>query len=212
MKKLLLTAMIAALLVMPLEGTALAQTPEASAPAETVQEADFDPGCVPAETDALASMTPAVHAVVLAMLHQEQTRFSPQDSGLVWESLYNMLSLYGQLDERSSYVDGDLILPVETVQDFSSALTPSLEDLGALPEDLADRMVYASEIDGYRLTCGDDSLAQIRLESSSNLGRNLELTGALVYLVDGTDLASFRVTLQPSDNLFGYAITALELL
>ena len=212
MKKLLLTAMIAALLVMPLEGTALAQTPEASAPAETAQEADFDPGCVPTETDALASMTPAVHAVVLAMLHQEQTRFSPQDSGLVWESLYNMLSLYGQLDERSSYVDGDLILPVETVQDFSSALTPNLEDLGALPEDLADRMVYASEIDGYRLACGDDSLAQIRLESSSNLGRNLELTGALVYLVDGTDLASFRVTLQPSDNLFGYAITALELL
>ena len=212
MKKLLLTVMIAALLVMPLEGAALAQTPEASAPAETAQEVDFDPGCVPAETDAAASMTPALHAVVLAMLHQEQTRFSPQDGGLVWESLYNMLSLYGQLDERSSYVDGDLILPMETVQDFSSALTSSLEDLGALPEDLADRMAYASEIDGYRLTCGDDSLAQIRLESSGVNGRSLELTGALVYLVDGTDLASFRVTLQPSDNLFGYTIAALELL
>ena len=212
MKKLLLTVMIAALLVMPLEGAALAQTPEASAPAETAQEVDFDPGCVPAETDAASSMTPALHAVVLAMLHQEQTRFSPQDGGLVWESLYNMLSLYGQLDERSSYVDGDLILPMETVQDFSSALTSSLEDLGALPEDLADRMAYASEIDGYRLTCGDDSLAQIRLESSGVNGRSLELTGALVYLVDGTDLASFRVTLQPSDNLFGYTIAALELL
>lgn len=212
MKKLLLTAMIAALLVMPLAGVALAQTPEASAPAETAQEADFDPGCVPAETDALASMTPALHAVVLAMLHQEQDRFSPDNGELVWESLYNMLSLYGQLDERSSYVNGDLVLPVETVLDFSSALIPSLEDLGSLPEDLSDRMVYASEIDGYRLACGDDGLAQVRLESSRSQDRSLELTGDLVYLVDGTSLARFQATLQPGDNLFGYAITALELL
>lgn len=212
MKKLLLTAMIAALLVMPLAGVALAQTPEASAPAGTAQEPDFDPGCVPAETDALASMTPALHAVVLAMLHQEQDRFSPDNGELVWESLYNMLSLYGQLDERSSYVNGDLVLPVETVLDFSSALIPSLEDLGSLPEDLSDRMVYASEIDGYRLACGDDGLAQIRLESSRSQDRNLELTGDLVYLVDGTSLARFQATLQPGDNLFGYAITALELL
>lgn len=212
MKKLLLTVMIAALLVTSLEGVALAQTPEASAPAVTVQEPSFDPGCVPAETDALASMTPAIHAVVLAMLHQEQTQFSPQDSELVWEALYNMLSLYGQMDERSSYVDGDLILPMETIQDFSSALTSGQDDLGTIPEDLSDRMVYASEIDSYRLACGDDSLAQIRLESSSSLGQALELTCALVYLVDGSDLASFQVTLRPCDNLFGYAITALELL
>lgn len=212
MKKLLLTAMIAALLVMPLAGVALAQTPEASAPAGTAQEPAFGPGCVPAETDALASMTPALHAVVLAMLHQEQDRFSPDNGELVWESLYNMLSLYGQLDERSSYVNGDLVLPVETVLDFSSALTPSLEDLVALPDDLSDRMVYASEIDSYRLACGDDGLAQIRLESSRSQDRSLELTGDLVYLVDGTSLARFQATLQPGDNLFGYAITALELL
>ena len=212
MKKLLLTAMIAALLVMPLEGVALAKTPEASAPAVTAQEGDFDPGCVPAETDALASMTPAVHGVVLAMLHQEQDRFSSGDSGLVWEALYNMLSLYGQMDERSGYVNEDLILPVETVRDFSAALTPDLEDLGALPESLSDRMVYASEIDSYRLVCGDDGLAQISLESSRDLGGELELTGSLVYLVDGTGLARFRAILRPSDNLFGYAITGLELL
>ena len=212
MKKLLLTAMIAALLVMPLEGVALARMPEATAPAGTAQEADFDPGCVPAETDALASMTPAIHGVVLAMLHQEQSRFSPQDSGLVWEALYNALSLYGQMDERSSYVGGDLILPQETVDDFSAALTPSLHDLGPLPGDLSDRMVYASEIDSYRLACGDDSLAQISLEATGGTGRVLTLTGSLVYLVDGTGLARFQVTLQPQDNLFGYAITGLELL
>ena len=146
------------------------------------------------------------------MLHQEQDRFSPDNGELVWESLYNMLSLYGQLDERSSYVNGDLVLPVETVLDFSSALTPSLEGLVSLPDDLSDRMVYASEIDSYRLACGDDGLAQIRLESSRSQDRSLELTGDLVYLVDGTSLARFQATLQPGDNLFGYAITALELL
>ena len=32
------------------------------------------------------------------------------------------------------------------------------------------------------------------------------------YLVDGSDLAQFQATLQPRDNMFGYTITALELL
>lgn len=212
MKKLLLTAMIAALLVMPLNSAALAQTPEASAPGETAQELDFDPGCVPAETDALESMTPAVHAVVLAMLHQDQASFSAQNAGLTWEALYNMLSLYGQMDDRSDCADGELFLPSEAVQDFSAALVPNLDELGPLPEELSDRMVYDSGADVYRLVCGNDGLAQLQLDSNCWDGRSLELTGALVYLVDGTDLANFQVTLQSCDNLFGYAITALELL
>ncbi|MCF2596938.1 hypothetical protein [Pseudoflavonifractor phocaeensis] len=213
MKKLLLTAMLAALLVMPLEGAALAQTPEASAPtADTAQELDFDPGCVPAETDALESMTPAIHAVVLAMLHQEQTVYSPQNAQLTWEALYNMLSLYGQMDDRSDYVGEDLVLPTEAALDFSTALTLSLDALGPLPEELSDRMVYDAELDSYRLACGSDSLAQIRLDSSRDAGRELELTGTLVYLVDNTDLARFRVTLRSQDNLFGYTVAGLELL
>ena len=213
MKKLLLTAMLAALLVMPLEGAALAQTPEASAPAaDTAQELGFDPGCVPAETDALESMTPAIHAVVLAMLHQEQTVYSPQNAQLPWEALYNMLSLYGQMDDRSDYVGEDLVLPTEAALDFSTALTLSLDALGPLPEELSDRMVYDAELDSYRLACGSDSLAQIRLDSSRDAGRELELTGTLVYLVDNTDLARFRVTLRSQDNLFGYTVAGLELL
>jgi len=208
MKKLLLTAIIAALLVMPLEGVAMAQNPETASP----QAQDFIPGGVPAETDALESMTPAVHAMVLAMLHHNLTVFDGKNTDLSWETLYNMLSLYGQLDERSEYLNEDLILPVETVMDFSSALFPSFEALGQLPGGLSDRMVYAPDIDSYRLVCGNDSLAQIELESSQQFGAQLQVTGALVYQVDGSDLARFQATLQYQDNLFGYRITGLELL
>lgn len=212
MKKLLLTTMIAALLALPMGSVALATAQETAAPeTELIQEADFVPGGVPAETDALESMTPAIHAVLLAMLNEDQTTFDA-GSSLSWEILYNMLSLYGQLDDRAEYRGEDLVIPVETVMDFAAALFPDFEALGPLSEDLADRMVYDSEIDSYLVTCGSDSLAEIRLTSAERTGSGLELTGALVYLVDSSDLAPFHATLQPRDNMFGYTIAALELL
>lgn len=209
MKKLLLTAMIAALLVLPMEGVALAKSPEASAPA---QSEGFVPGGVPAETDALESMVPAVHAVILAMIHHDLTVFDAANREVGWEALYNMLSLYGQMDERAEYLEEDLILPAETAMDFSAALFSRFQSLGQIPDALSDRMAYAPEIDSYRLVCGSDTLAQINLESSRAVGNTLEVTGALVYLVDGRDLARFRVVFQPQDNMFGYTITGLELL
>jgi hypothetical protein len=211
MKKRLLAAALSALLLLPMGGVVLAEDNTASASTPVAQETAFLPGSVPSETSTLDAMTPAIHAAVLAMLHRDVTVFRANDTELGWETLYNMLSLYGQMDERADYVGEDLILPVESVQDFSTALFPSLDALGPIPSDLADRMVYASEIDSYRLVCGNDSLAQIQLTSSTRSGNTLELTGALVYLVDGSDLAQFHATLQVRDNLFGYTIVALEL-
>ena len=213
MKKTLLTAMIAALLVLPLESVALAETTADSLPeASQGQELDYVPGGVPAQTDLTASMTPALHAMILAMTNHGLTAYDSADPLLGWETLYNMLSLYGQMDERSEYLEDDLVLPVETAMDFSSALPTPVSQLGPLPESLSDRMVYASEIDSYRLACGNDSLAEIRLDATARQGDCLGLSGALVYLVDGSDLAQFHAVLQPRDNLFGYAITSMELL
>ncbi|MGE4276239.1 MAG: hypothetical protein AB7E30_03565 [Lawsonibacter sp.] len=213
MKKYLLTLMIAALLILPMGGAALADSPEtASSDALVSEELEYVPGSVPAETDMLQSITPAVHAAVLAMLHHDLAVFDRTDPALGWETLYNMLSLYGQMDDRSEYIGEDLVLPVESVMDFSSALFPSFDTLGQLPADLSDRMVYSPEIDSYQLVCGNDSLAQIQLKSSLRDGDNVELTGSLVYLVDGSDLARFQATLQPSDNMFGYTIMELNLL
>ena len=57
-----------------------------------------------------------------------------------------------------------------------------------------------------------DFLIEGSLNQPQEEGDALILTGALVYLAEGTDLAQFRATLVPRDNLFGFAITGLELL
>ena len=217
MKKTLLTALAAVMLVVSAQGVILARAQEA-VPAQNAQtqamqtEEGSLPGEVPAQSSAVDSMTPALHAVVLAMLNHEQAVFDSGDPVLGWEALYNMLSLYGQLDERSDYVGEDLVLPVETVMDFSAALVPSFSQLGGLPEDLSDRLAYDEEIDSYLVTCGSDSLAQIQVTQMENQNGTLNVTGALVYLVDGSDLAQFRAVLAPRDNMFGYTIAEMELL
>ena len=96
--------------------------------------------------------------------------------------------------------------------DFSAALVPSFSQLGGLPEDLSDRLAYDEEIDSYLVTCGSDSLAQIQVTQLENQNGTLNVTGALVYLVDGSDLAQFRAVLAPRDNMFGYTIAEMELL
>lgn len=217
MKKTLLTALAAVMLVVSAQGVILARAQEA-VPAQNAQtqamqtEEGSLPGEVPAQSSAVDSMTPALHAVVLAMLNHEQAVFDSGDPVLGWEALYNMLSLYGQLDERSDYVGEDLVLPVETVMDFSAALVPSFSQLGGLPGDLSDRLAYDEEIDSYLVTCGSDSLAQIQVTQLENQNGTLNVTGALVYLVDGSDLAQFRAVLAPRDNMFGYTIAGMELL
>ena len=118
MKKVLMTLMIASLLVLPLGSVALAEHTEASQPPVS----DFIPGAVPAESTFGQAMSPALHAAVLAMLNRDAASFSPADDALAWEALYNMLSLYGQLDERAEYHEDQLILPSETVSDFAAAL------------------------------------------------------------------------------------------
>ncbi len=213
MKKLLLTAMIAAMLLVPFQGVALAQNQEAGAPdTQAAMDSQFVPGEVPAQTDAVQSMTPAIHAMILSMFLRELQVFDFSNAQLGWETLYNMLSMYGQMDERSDYLNEQLVLPVETAMDFSSAIFPSFDSLGSLPSELSDRMVYDPEIDSYLLTCGSDSLAEIQLSASRQVsGGALELEGELVYVVDGSSLARFQATLQPRDNMFGYVISALQL-
>ena len=122
-----------------------------------------------------------------------------------------MLSLYGQLDERSEYVGEDLLLPRETVQDYAAAL-PMSGALGDLPDDLSDRMIYDASSDSYRVVCGNDSLAEIQLNQTVQANGTLRLAGRLVYVVDGSSLAQFQAVLQPTDSMFGYVITSMELL
>lgn len=208
MKKILLTTMIAALLILPLESVALAQTPDTTSPETSSQ--DYVPGGVPAQIGAAESMTPALHAMVMAMVSHGISAYDSADTLLGWETLYNMLSLYGQLDERSEYVDEDLFLPSETLQDYAAAL-PAGIDLDTLPQDLSDRMIYDASADSYRVVCGNDSLAEIQVDETIQQDGSLILSGSLVYVVDGSSLAQFQAVLQPGDNMFGYTIASMTL-
>ena len=209
MKKLLLTTIIASLLILPFGTVAMAAMTEA--PDTQAEQLDYAPGNVPAETGALDSMTPALHAAILAMVNLGQRELDLSDPVAAWETLYNMLSLYGQMDDRSEYLDEELVLPSETVMDYASALFTGTAPLSPIPEALSDRIRYDGKLDSYLLTCGDDSLAEIQLTSIRELGGSLSVDGSLVYLVDGSSLAQFHAQFARQDNMFGYVITNLTL-
>lgn len=206
MKKLLLTTLLAALLILPLGTIALADNETAAVPPQSVE---YIPGSVPAQTD-LSSMLPAMHAVLLAMDNQGVTSFTANDETLSWEMLYNMLSMYGQMDDRA-YYDGEmLVLPSETVMDYSAALFELPPAAETLPAELADRMTYDAMLDEYRLYCGSDDLSQVVIDATANSVGSVELSGRLVYLAADETLCSFTASLTVCDNLFGYTLTELN--
>ncbi len=207
MKKISMALLISLVLLLPAGGTALAGHAEAPAPGEV---REFLPGSVPAETGPAESMSPALHALVLACLDQEAARFDLDDGDLAWEGLYIMLSLYGQMDSRSVTEEGELFLPEETVQDYAAALDLDLEELGELPAAIRDRLDYDSASRCFVVVCGSDDLARIQVDSAPAPGGGLSLAGALVYEAEDQILARFQAELQPRDNMFGYAITAMD--
>ena len=211
LRKMLLTLTAAAVLALSIPFAALAVNGgEIALPAgDVTAETGFVPGSIPAETGAVESMTPALHAGLLTLLHLGDDALTG-DAGR-WETVYNMLSLYGQLDERADSGDGLLTVPAETVLDFSAALPSGPVYLNTLPEDLTDRMTYLADQDSFQVVCGDDNLAEIQLSGSTVEQGKLVLSGRLVYSVDGSVLTGFQAVLQPTDSLFGYQIETLAL-
>ena len=209
MKKLLLTALIAAMMLLPLGTVAMADDkPLTEATAEV--EA-YVPGDVPAQ-NSVQFMTPALHAVLLAMENQNAPAFTTEDPLMSWEMLYNLLSMYGQMDDRASY-DGELlILPSEAVMDFSAALFDTPLSPDTLPGDLADRITYQSDLDEYRLYCGSDDLSEVIITNTRDLGHGFAVSGKLMFVAEEMELASFTATLAVADNLFGYTLIGLDVL
>lgn len=208
MKKILLTALIASMMIVPLGGTALAGHEEIQPPAQTQ---DFLPGDIPAETGAAEAMLPAIHGVVLALLNHDAAAFDLSDGTLAWEGLYNMLSLYGQLDGRSDSDSGELFLPEELVRDYAAALEADLDALPPLPAELQDRINYDNVSRCYVIFRGEDDQVRLQADSCQSYNGGLVLTGSLVSLVDGQILTQFQATLRPQDNMFGFAVSALTI-
>ncbi len=210
-KKLVLTALTTALLLLPMGTVAIAENAEASIPQDAVQVEEFVPGQVPAELSVTDAMSPAIHGVVLAMLNHDVNSFDASNQELAWESVYNMLSLYGQLDERSEYQGGDLVILSESVRDYAAAILPDVSVLNELPKGLDDRMSYNAQQDSFLVACGSDDLAELHLPSAPADNGQLRISGSLVYTVDGSELAQFDALFQMSDNMFGHTLVSLEL-
>ena len=96
-------------------------------------------GVASAQSDAAQSMYPAIHALVMAMT-ENHLDYDPEDPEFLWTSLYYMLSLYGQMDERAELTDDTLILPGEVVQDYASALYPDVSTLREIPSPISERI------------------------------------------------------------------------
>ena len=208
MKKLLLTALLAVALLLPLGTTALAEA-ETTAESEAVYL--YVPGNAPAQTD-VASMLPALHGVLLAMDNQGMTSFTADDDLLSWEMLYNLLSMYGQMDSRAWFEEDVLVLPGEAVQDYSAAILPAPLSPAELPEELSDRMVYDPDFDEFRLYCGSDDLSQVVIDQCVGYSDAVSVSGRLVYLAEEETLLSFSAELALRDNMFGYTLTQLTII
>lgn len=207
-KKLLVSALAVSMLILPVNSVSPASAEEAPAASQVYE---YLPGRTPAQTSAAESMSPALHGLVLALMNQEAGSFTPTDRELVWEGLYNMLSLYGQLDSRSQ-PDGDwLAFPAEVAQDYAAALGLDLSKMGPPPVGLSDRLTYDRANGCYQVVCGSNDLAQLQVRDTTAAPGRLQAEGALVYLVDGSDLMTFQAELRSQDTMFGWVLAGLTL-
>lgn len=206
MKKWMIALMMAALLIVPMGGIAYAVGEGApAAPAA----GEFIPGDVPAQSGTMDAMVAPVNALVMCMVEQGLA-YNDQDDVFLWNSLYYMLSLCGQMDERAELTDDTLILPSEMVRDYAAALYPQVEQLPGIPAPISQRIRYQASDDSYHLARGDEGLAEVVLQTPITLASGaVILTGQLNALEDGSLLRDFQVTLSPRDSMFGYVITDL---
>ena len=166
MKKWMIALMMAALLIVPMGGIAYAVGEGApAAPAA----GEFIPGDVPAQSGTMDAMVAPVNALVMCMVEQGLA-YNDQDDVFLWNSLYYMLSLCGQMDERAELTDDMLILPAETVADYAGALFSNFDGLPALPREMNGRVSYDWQNDTFRLARGDAGLTETRLGEITELG------------------------------------------
>ncbi len=173
---------------------------------------DFVAGTVPAQSSSIEGMVAPVNAMVLCMLERDLAYDESSDLFL-WNSLYYMISLYGQMDDRAELTDESLILPSETVCDYAAALFTNYNGLPELPAQLWEFVSYDAQSDCFVLARGDAGLSELVIETVNELDNGTcQITGALVALEDNSILCRFDATLAANNSMFGYSISALNIL
>ncbi|MCI8870524.1 MAG: hypothetical protein HFF39_08305 [Lawsonibacter sp.] len=210
MKRTLIALSLTAALLCTLGGWACAAGEKDLRP--SAQAEGYIPGDVPAESTAMDAMVPPINALVLCMLEQDLV-YNESSDVFLWNSLYYMISLYGQMDTRAELTDDTLILPSETVRDYAAALFTNYAGLPALPAHLRDRVSYDADQDCYRLARGDAGLSETRVDRADKLpGGLLQVSGALIALEDEGELCRFQAILSANNSMFGYSVSGLEIL
>lgn len=217
MKKALISAVLIAAIVCSFGGFAhaddITDLPEQSVAAEqSAPVQGFIPGSVPAVSSPMDAMIPPINALVLSMLEQDLS-YDESSDVFMWNSVYYMISLCGQMDSRAELTDTQLILPTETVEDYASALFTNYSGLPALPEQMRDRVSYDPLSDSYSLARGDAGLSETLLNTVEYLDDGtVAITGSLISLVDGHEMCSFTAALAEKQTMFGYAISELNIM
>lgn len=216
MKKLIPILLALALIAAPMTAEVFADDHNQNVTASTTDETAnpdvvFLAGTVPADSELTDAILLPIHALVLSMTEHELT-YNDQSAPFVWNALYYALSLYGQADDRAQLTEDALLLPSESVHDFSRALFANLDVLPALPDELDGFVHYDAASDVYHLALGDFALTQTQLGTLSPLpDGTFTVDGTLTSLEDGTALCSFRVTLVENDTMFGFSILDVSL-
>ena len=209
MKKLLISLTLVATMLCSLGGMAYADNiKDLQGPAASVE---FVPGSVPAESGQVEGMIPPVNALVLSML-ENGLDYDESSDVFLWNSVYYMISLYGQMDSRAELTDEALILPTETVEDYAAALFTNYQGLPELPAALSDRVTYDAASDSYCLARGDAGLSETVIEQVSQQADGaIQVSGTLIALEDESPLCGFTANLIANDSMFGYSISGLTI-
>lgn len=150
MKKWMIALMMAALLIVPMGGIAYAPS-ERERRRPRLRGIHTRRRARPERH--MDAMVAPVNALVMCMVEQGLA-YNDQDDVFLWNSLYYMLSLCGQMDERAELTDDMLILPAETVADYAGALFSNFDGLPALPREMNGRVSYDWQNDTFRLARG----------------------------------------------------------
>ena len=208
MKKLLISLTVVVAMLCSMGGMVYAE--EAKGLLNQLGGAEFVPGSVPAQISQVESMVPPVNAMVMCMVEQDLD-YDETSRVFLWNSLYYMISLCGEMDSRAEFTDETMILPTEAVEDYAAALFADYHGLPELPRDLEERVSYDPQQDCYHLARGDAGLCEAVIEEVQTWENGgLEVTGALVSLEDGSVLCRFTADLLENNLMFGYAIADMR--
>ena len=208
MKKKLISVLMIVVMLCSLGGLAYADNVKDLRARDGVE---FVPGTVPAESVAMDGMIPPVNALVMSML-EHGLAYDENSDVFLWNSVYYMISLYGQMDSRAELTDDRLILPSETVEDYAAALFSNYRGLPELPEQMKDRVTYNASSDTYSLARGDAGLSETQILQVSYMANGgAEVFGAVISLADEQIMCTFTADLYPNNSMFGYSIAGLNI-